>query len=611
MRTERANEKPLWRIIQIWSPLLVHLCLCLVLCVVMVFSVDGYLALATDDQPRLQPDGRFVLYVSDITTLISAALLLIDFTVSAWTGVTLWRCAYILFENKGLDLVTFSRMMTWGLPPTKKKHNGGVGWAVVIVLLCIFPPQFIGPLLSGSVNWTSGSADGQAVDIRSGAETARDTDWYWYLRQQVERKYYVERAAGLVSLAWSNLDSNGASKGTNTLGRTCRHVVGQNNQLPVNSSLYNATIPCIDVDNITWPPYPISNTSDTYALIASLGRDLSLIGDDPFSYYQSGLAILFDPENFTWDSDKLYNSGTSKSPYFPTEILFHGTMTVVLFLESHLAKGYNESHSNDADHPSVFGDDTLELGKNVFGVLDYDKEIRFAHATVNFTAGVIQAPTSRYISSRVVEPVERGRATSANDSEYTATLSIKPSIWVTEALWLMPDVMTRIALMNSSSIPTWNNLNSYTTTLIAQAYLANWDMLHAEFEQNDTAILRAVPRNQRPIASVSMPRVFAWLTLNLLMTLSGIIVGRIHCKRPVIVDPPAAVLLTDAGEVVRRLPELTRLSYVTDKDKRLKIKLVEAQEDSRRFKLELVYDNSDEEELQSLSGGAQDNIGGD
>jgi len=129
--------------------------------------------------------------------------------------------------------------------------------------------------------------------------------------------------------------------------------------------------------------------------------------------------------------------------------------------------------------------------------------------------------------------------------------------------------MTKIALMNTSSMPTWNNLDGYTTSLIRQAYLANWDMLHATFEKNDTMVMTATPQLIRQIASVSTRRVLAWFGFSFLLTLSGVlllVVQSRYCGHGIILDGPTVALLLDPTDIVQTYPEIARLGGLTDEE---------------------------------------------
>jgi len=94
------------------------------------------------------------------------------------------------------------------------------------------------------------------------------------------------------------------------------------------------------------------------------------------------------------------------------------------------------------------------------------------YGTVYFTAGVVRAPSSTFVSSQVVEyypTVDFDDEEAVSSAIDNVANIIEPSIWTREALWLMPDVMTSLAVMNSSLLPTWMNLNNYTATLIRQS----------------------------------------------------------------------------------------------------------------------------------------------
>jgi len=168
-----------------------------------------------------------------------------------------------------------------------------------------------------------------------------------------------------------------------------------------------------------------------------------------------------------------------------------------MFIEWYSETSCNPIHLNTTGRPSMFEEDTKRLTNNVFRYFDIE-QFSFAHTVVNITAEVIVAPTPQYIWSWVAESL---------DLTGPQSQLVQPSTWAREAMFLMPDTITKISSMNTSSMSMWNSLDGYTTTLIRQAYLANWDMLHATFEKNDTAILTAAPQLQRQVALVSVKRV--------------------------------------------------------------------------------------------------------
>lgn len=86
----------------------------------------------------------------------------------------------------------------------------------------------------------------------------------------------------------------------------------------------------------------------------------------------------------------------------------------------------------------------------------------------------------------------------------------------------MPDLMTMIAVMNSTLLPTWDNVDCYVELLIRQSYLAAWDTYHAWFDMAEP-LFDATLNEPRVKASVSFSRVFSWLAICLLSTLAGLV----------------------------------------------------------------------------------------
>jgi hypothetical protein len=79
-----------------------------------------------------------------------------------------------------------------------------------------------------------------------------------------------------------------------------------------------------------------------------------------------------------------------------------------------------------------------------------------------------------------------------------------------------------ISLANSSQLPTWHNVDLYAENLIRQSYLAAWDSFHQSFDEGGV-LSSATPVESRIQATVSYPRVFAWLAVSLLTSVGGVL----------------------------------------------------------------------------------------
>ena len=581
----------------IWLPLFAHFGLSLLLAAMVAKKLDGYNALAYNWQSHHQPDGHYTLRVSDITTLLSAATTVINYFGNIWMAIIAWRCILILLQNDGLKINHVSQILS-GFPPWpwKWRRPHGLEWPVLIVLLLIFPQAYIEPLFSGSVNWNFAIQFGPSYQINSGSPTASSSLWYWYLTQVTDRLKATRQAEGLASISWTGNDAQTVVGGTEGIfgGISCRHVMSS--IVAPNSTVENAAVPCIEIHNITWPSEKVPN--DIYGYTGEYNSNLSIVGETPFAYEHGGVAVLYSREQPLWDtpSTTTFNSTTAYAS-FPEATIYSGNMTVIVLLIRQEANGCNPVAGSSLGNDNPFGTTGYineQFGDNVFSSWDNTQEDCFVYGTVYFTAGVVGAPSSTFISSQVVEyypTVDFDDEEAVSSAIDNVANIIEPSIWTREALWLMPDVMTSLAVMNSSLLPTWMNLNNYTATLIRQAYFASWDMLHLAYEQNDTSMLTVFPAEDRLQASVSFPRLFAWLGITLLVPITGFVVAYLqhrYSQRGMVSDQ-VGILLTDSSGVVSKNLELSVLSSVADKDEEMgRIVLKQVQEGSAHFRLALI-----------------------
>lgn len=183
--------------------------------------------------------------------------------------------------------------------------------------------------------------------------------------------------------------------------------------------------------------------------------------------------------------------------------------------------------------------------------------------TVNFTAGVVRSPESVYISNHVIEAT-------------TAKLPIEPAVFVTDALWMMPDVMRLVSQMNTSEMATWNNLTSYTEKLIRYSYIASWDSLNSFYgeETPDLAARKAASMLQ---ASVSKLRVWLWVLGHLLVTVTAIMSLVAHSMYDLtyVVDYAAAAMVAKTQVKMEKAPNLKKLgqmTHITEEYEKMKIK---------------------------------------
>jgi hypothetical protein len=568
-KTASANTIPVykktkairpWLVITAWYLLALHFLCCIALAIAMVYGVDGYKALDGTKTPRYT-NGKFTLRSSDVSTLISAGTTIIGLILTSWSTTVTTQCVFALLEDPGLSISKFTWIMKWKVPLLRLSGSSGI---VCLILLLTFPQQYTDPIINGAVNWGSSLEEVGTITVASGNPEADYTLWGWYGSKLQDRQAAVQRAAGMTNLAWATA-TNGSSGAVQT---TCRHVVN-GVQIPIMSQLDNVTIPCIVVNSITWPTASVPSLVKN---VADVSNQLSITDTTPFSFVNyPGNAVIFDQSNTTLQlpyNNSLYNYNfiDLSDPIYPTAFRFSGEMTVIVLLGKHYI-----------DAPFFTDGFGYALPANNFSTLSSLEQLDFTYLTINFTAGVILSQNSTYISSSVIE---------SNPSIQDRDIIEAP--WVHEALYLLPDVMSTVAIMNATSLSTWFNLENYTENLIRYSYQGAWDMLQRSFDPNSTSLVARI-EDTRVQATVTKWRVYLWLGISLLLTASVVplVVLMSDRKRNLVLDGNVALLLTDPTGLFKREEgekekyHLTNIKKVGKEEKVIRMKLNKHNEEER------------------------------
>jgi hypothetical protein len=510
----------------------------------MVHALNGYHAVSPDSDRRA--NGHYKLRVSDITTLISAALTVIKIIVGAWTGIILWNSVFILLERPGMQVNQVQQVLTFYIPPLRK--TGSV-LLVSILLLLVIPQQLISPLLSGALDWGYGwEFQRDAIQVQSGDPAASPINWFWYYYSSWVRAGTVRRAAAYASIAWDNstLDRGHCRHIMNDLGGSAASKYGS----AVNSTAANVVMPCIRIDSIDFPSSPPSTEiwDLVHASIMNEGNDrLTRVEDAPLAYGTDGDGVLFDVNDRPSQHGNFPPQGSFEMDV-PSPYRKSGLMTAVILLTS--LQPLNGKNCTDIGDQSIFGPTRYN---NIFSTKQSGNYYYCTtYAVVNLTAGIAVSPISTYVTPRVVEA-------SINASQ----MEILPGPWVQEAMYLMPDVMSMFSQMNSTPLPTWGNLEDYTSKLIRYSYQGAWDALSRSYEPNTSSIPVHL-YEPRQVAIVSHTRVYAWLAISLLVQVSCfvLLVGSRLLKRENILDGNLSALLTDPSALYEKMGERFNPSFI-------------------------------------------------
>lgn len=517
------------------------------------------MALAYSWQSRKQLDSSYVFRVSDVTTLLSAAVTLTEFVGRLWTGILAWRCTFILFETVGISIEHLQTVTSFGIFPWKRPYKQE--WAVVVILLLILPQAFIRPLLSGSINWNFAVDYAAAIQFPTIQAANKSVNWGYYIGDSLRLRAPLQ-ALGISAVLWSAANSQTSKGGASGAlgGATCRRFMPSS--WPVNSTLINAIVPCIQIHSITWPAQAVPDDLKSY----EAGFENS--SNPLFEPGRAGSAVLLNATKPGWFPIP------NTTDVFPAQTKWSDSATVVLYIT-------RQNGPCSSFDTTPFGDSSYLFShlpnNNPFGVWEAPNGDTscFAYGIVNFTAGVMRAPESTFVSPGVIEynPVAPRDGPAATEEEVAA--AIEPSVWTEVALLLVPGLMTQIAVANSSQLSAWKSIDNYTATLIRYAYFAAWNALNSAFPEAepDLEALTLHPAQPRLQASVSLYRVFTWLAITLFIPATGIILECVHkryCDRKMI-QGTVSLLFTDASLVPKRNEEKKKNLFLEgDTDLKLK-----------------------------------------
>lgn len=197
-------------------------------------------------------------------------------------------------------------------------------------------------------------------------------------------------------------------------------------------------------------------------------------------------------------------------PPYPSSFLWSDSMTGIVYLKQNIAFPPYILDVFGVEEPN----NQVSLGATVVWAKGEVKpQQTFTYLEVNFTAGIINPATSTYVKQNVIQADD-------NDPEGK---DIVQGPWVREALYLTSDIMSCLAISNSTGISSWKGLENYTETMIRFSYMAAWSLLQRSYEPNST-LLTIDLYEARIQAVVSKWRVISWLMVNVAFSLSWITV---------------------------------------------------------------------------------------
>ena len=485
------------RRINFWAtlPIVLHVATVLTLMSTLLVYIDGnHFHL----ESRSALPGTFFLQ-SDITTGISTGVTAYRIFAGMWSGALLWRCIFILLANGGIALEKIDSLLTWQIHIPSRLSSSQV--LISIILLAAFPLQPSGPILTGSITWSSSYclAEGQPATGISGGfpgdlqPTKSGPDGL--IPPAAALAVDNTLTSGFASTAWLNsLEDE----------RTMKRVIDSIAHLPINSTLRNVTLPYFAVTKLEWI-------------------------EDPKKDFPRQVVV---PKYFGPGAFALIPNGD-----WPDT--FGASHKSSIISESRVVIGYFKKYRPDSSCTSshLFGNLPANIGSRVLN------DICLIYGRVTYNAGAAECLDCR-LSSRV---------TVQNDT----ALRVSSSTETQGAVDMMPMVGGMMTMQNNSLPRAYNNLDRYVIELLIRSYAASWTSLRKSSDESTLSVSLssdvriAIPTSK---AEVLRGRVWLWLFLNLLFTLSGVLflVVQRSSGQKLVGSPQLAALLLDTSEVLHK-----------------------------------------------------------
>ncbi|KAB5592157.1 Transmembrane protein [Ceratobasidium theobromae] len=470
-------------------PLVIHFLITILITILVLVYISGRDFFIDERRPsatladgtRIQTN-RYVPLQSDITTIVSATIVVLNWAALGWATALYWRSSFLIMEKAGLRRRDLEWITSSGvIHPTAYFRRGFMSFIGFLLLLTLVP-QYTSPLLTGSISWVPSSITAQisyenpmnfsvsAVSLEVERTNFLSTwvDW--------KKEMILMQASGFSNMAWNQKIEKGVFK----------RVLPGASQLSVNTTVSNVTIPIFWVSNIEW----LTNYTDAFP-----GRSFVLGFERMRTQAEKEFTLLRSRENALIIYPEPQNVTDDLSPLVLTE-----TQTVII-------RAFYDAKSE----PRCPANDTLASrfpsNTNYYWFKEAGSCLAFARVTYNMAAGKCQncllSSFSTLRNSSTVEP----------QHDTTKFMAAR----------LMGNVTTSLHLLNSSMPSALGNIDDYVTEVLSRSYSGAWSALVEAISQGyqlDTNYSPALPSLQ---ARVDLRRVCAWLALQLCITLAGII----------------------------------------------------------------------------------------
>jgi hypothetical protein len=489
------NRTKIW--VSATMPLILHFLSTLTLIAVLIFYVNGN-DFTLQSRSSL---SNFTPRQSDITTAISSSIVICRLFAGVWASAMLWRCVFILMHKGGISLEQIHSLLTWHIHVAHREPSQGYGLLVTIILLAALPSQLSGPILTGSITWSSSHrfTKGPSMNITFFPD---DAPLPLILDTGLDRYYSLggKLAPSLASSTWKD---SLADKWT------MRRLLFNAPDLPINSTLNNVTLPYFSVTKLEWIKDPEFELPTSIIQSCLNNSDLNPLND---GYHATIFLLIPD----------VWGGAIIPTPY--TGIISETRFVVARYGEPCNATPVDPSAPQPLYLPAKIGGITWDTTSTC---------LKFGRVT--YVAGEAECKDCRVSALAIVQ----------NDT----ALTVRPSKETLLAIAIMPIVMPIMNLQNNS-LPNTGDVDWYVTQQLIRSYAASWTFFaDAWMNMLSTDVQIPIPTSR---ANVLLWRAGLWLGLNLLFTLSGLLFLFTQRKsgQQLIGNPPLTALLLDTSQVL-------------------------------------------------------------
>lgn len=446
---------------------------------------------------------------SDIVTIMSTLLLISRLLIASWTPLCAWRCALILLEKTGVQLLDINHILsTKLLLPFGRNRFSREHFLCAFILLLIWPAQLSNPLASGSIRWVTSYETDEAHLYRKNISTGGwDSHMFdSFVQYPVQRELIIKTAVGRAAMAYHVADV------ANNISAAPIQRVSPAFQLSTYSRIEKVSAPAIFLDEAEWVDSPLPESIEKALSIIDSGYLNATSRYSPLlvGYVIGNCAILKD-----W-------------PLLENDTTWTGTQYAALLVGT--------AQGNSTECQTFFKD---QSGRTFKYPLDETSFGCFKVLKMNVTAGVRTCKTSpkttspRFLcqvsSPSVVTLYEESQGSFSGNLSSLTRQETSGDVFLPGVFALMPEVMQALVMVvgqfnngDTMNAHVYNNTDIYLKSMITSSYQGIWSTLQDGYsiQEHDEINYRPVIDGQLK-AEIAKWRVLLWWLLNALITLSG------------------------------------------------------------------------------------------